>query len=321
VHQVYHPGTLRCEAAEAGVGGRASNPTAGGPQRSNALHREPASDSQSSSSPGAAASHALRGVVAPPSSSSSSVNRTSRAYEYTCVGGCETPAGPRQPRGGVLMAGGSTDVAAGFEWMSGQADGGNLLVLRATGTGAYNDFIYGAKFGLRFAYATSVLVKKYFETQRTRVGMGGVHSAATIVLRDPAAANDDFVVRTIEAAHGIFFAGGNQWNYMGWAGSRLQQVVQAAITQRRVPVGGTSAGLAILGSTVFTAENGGVTSEEALSDPFSPRVALSARPFLEVPFLSNVITDQHFRERDRMGRALTFMARISQNSSGGTKVR
>jgi|OM-RGC.v1.028068855 hypothetical protein len=87
--------------------------------------------------------HALRGVVPP---SSSSVNRTSRAYEYTCVGGCETPAGPRQPRGGVLMAGGSTDVAAGFEWMSGQADGGNLLVLRATGTGAYNDFIYGAAF-------------------------------------------------------------------------------------------------------------------------------------------------------------------------------
>lgn len=108
---------------------------------------------------------------------------------------------------------------------------------------------------------------------------------------------------------------------MRWGGSRLQRAVQAAITRRRVVIGGTSAGLAILGEHVFTAENGGVTSEEALADPFSPRVALSAQPFLSVPFLSNVIADQHFRERDRMGRALAFMARISQNRSGGTKVR
>ena len=217
-------------------------------------------------------------------------------YEYTCVGGCDTPAGSRAPRGGVVMAGGSTDVDDGFRWMSAQADGGNFLVLRATGTGAYNQYIYD---------------------------MGGVHSAATIVLREPAAADDDFVTEKIHSAHAIFFAGGNQWNYFGgWSGSRLQAAVQAAINDRHVPVGGTSAGLAILGEYVFTAKFGGVTSAEALGDPFVPSVAIAERPFLNVPFLSNLITDQHFRERDRMGRALTFMARIShRRTSGGPTIK
>ena len=181
--------------------------------------------------------------------------------------------------------GGSTDVSAAFEWLSRQADFGNILVLRATGTDAYNEYIYN---------------------------MGLCRSAATLVIRDPEATNDDFVIETIQSAHAIFFAGGDQWNYIGrWWGSRLQAAVQDAI-ERSVPVGGTSAGEAIMTEHVFTAERGGVTSAEALADPFDERVALSTEPFLRVPFLQGAVADQHFRERDRMGRSLTFMARISQ---------
>ena len=209
-------------------------------------------------------------------------------YQYTCVGYCDSSGGPpRQPRGGAVLMGGSTDVDGAFEWLARQADGGDILVLRATGTGAYNQYIFD---------------------------QGLCRSVATLVLTAPAAANDDFVIERIEAAHAIFFAGGDQWNYIRqWSGTRLQAAVQAAIN-RSVPVGGTSAGEAILTEHVFTAEHGGVTSVEALADPFTPLVALSSAPapFLRVPFLQGVVADQHFRERDRMGRSLAFMARISQ---------
>ncbi|HNM35718.1 MAG TPA: hypothetical protein PKI33_01585, partial [Anaerolineales bacterium] len=78
---------------------------------------------------------------------------------------------------------------------------------------------------------------------------------------------------------------------------------------RNVPIGGTSAGLAILGEISFSAANGTVDSSTALGNPFGRRIALE-RDFLTVPYLSSLITDSHFVTRDRMGRLVTFLARI-----------
>ena len=74
-------------------------------------------------------------------------------------------------------------------------------------------------------------------------------------------------------------------------------------------MGGTSAGLAILGEHVFTAEKNTITSEEALQDPFHPAITLES-DFLKTPLLEGLITDSHFSERERMGRLITFMARL-----------
>ena len=82
---------------------------------------------------------ALAGVVLTAMASSSSLgDRVEEAagYEYTCVGDCAGGGPPRQPRGGALLMGGSTDVPEAFEWLARQADGGDILVLRATGTAA-----------------------------------------------------------------------------------------------------------------------------------------------------------------------------------------
>ena len=43
--------------------------------------------------------------------------------------------------GGVVLMGGSTDVDAAFQWMCDRASGGDFLVVRATGTDAYNPYI------------------------------------------------------------------------------------------------------------------------------------------------------------------------------------
>jgi len=52
-----------------------------------------------------------------------------------------------------------------------------------------------------------------------------------------------------------------------------------------------------------------VTSSEALADPFSRNITLD-RDFLNLPYMQGIISDQHLIERDRLGRTLTFMARI-----------
>ncbi len=48
-----------------------------------------------------------------------------------------------------------------------------------------------------------------------------------------------------------------------WVGTEVQYIIQSKIVN--ITVGGTSAGLAILGNWIFSAINGTVTSPEALS--------------------------------------------------------
>jgi cyanophycinase len=127
-------------------------------------------------------------------------------------------------------------------------------------------------------------------------------------LTDPVAADDPFVVRSIQRADGLFIAGGDQFDYVRvWTGTPIQRAVNAAI-DAGVPVGGISAGIAVLGGFVFTAERDTITSSEALADPYGDRVRL-ARGFLTVPGLAATVADSHFSERERLGRLLVFLAR------------
>jgi cyanophycinase-like exopeptidase len=85
-----------------------------------------------------------------------------------------------------------------------------------------------------------------------------------------------------------------------------------SLIDRGVPVGGTSAGLAILGEFGFPALNDSAYSEASLKDPYNDRVMID-RGFLAIPHLEDTITDTHFKKRDRLGRTLVFMARILQD--------
>jgi cyanophycinase-like exopeptidase len=49
-----------------------------------------------------------------------------------------------------------------------------------------------------------------------------------------------------------------------------------------------------------------------LSNPYNKKVALD-RDFLVLPNMGGIITDSHFVTRDRMGRLVTFLARIVQD--------
>ncbi|MGM9488692.1 cyanophycinase [Ideonella sp. YS5] len=204
-------------------------------------------------------------------------------YYLTGNGGDTVVAAPATST--TLLMGGGPDVDAGFQWMITKAGGGDFVVIRASGADGYNPYIYA---------------------------MGGVDSVETLVLPSREAANDSFVVDRVSKAEALFIAGGDQSDYiLNWKGTALEAAIQGLIA-RHAPIGGTSAGLAVLGEVDYAALNGSVTSANALANPFNRRMTLD-RGFLTAPSLESAITDAHLDSRDRMGRLVTFLARMAQD--------
>jgi cyanophycinase-like exopeptidase len=188
---------------------------------------------------------------------------------------------------GTALEGGGTDVDAVFQWMCQRSGNGDFLVIRATGTDAYNPYIQQL--------------------------CPNENSVATLIIPNLTAANDPFVSSTIQNAEALFIAGGNQADYINfWTGTPVESAVNALIA-RSVPVGGTSAGMNVLSQFVYSALGAqGVTSSQALANPFNKYITL-AENFLSISTLQGLIDDPHFVTRDRMGRDLAFLCRIYLN--------
>jgi beta-aspartyl-peptidase (threonine type) len=186
--------------------------------------------------------------------------------------------------GGLLLAGGGGDVDEAFRWFARRAGGGDIVVLRASGSDGYNDYLHRE--------------------------IGGVDSVETIVFHDRESASAPPVLDTIARAEGIFIAGGDQSRYVRfWSGTPLAARLEEHV-RRGKPLGGTSAGLAVLGQFAFSArEPGDLTSAIALRDPFDQRITLE-HDFLRLDLMRGVITDTHFMARKRLGRTLVFLARL-----------
>jgi cyanophycinase len=183
--------------------------------------------------------------------------------------------------GGAMLEGGGVDIRPAWAWFLERAGYGDIVIICATCTKGYDPLVF-----------------------RTH----DVDSAQTLRITKRYAASDPYVVRTVAGADGIFFAGGDQSDYVRiWKDTPVEDAVNAAIA-RGVPVGGISAGLAVLGEFVFAAEKNTITSDKALANCFDHKITLE-RDMVALPELTATITDSHFTQRDRMGRLLTFMAR------------
>ena len=62
-----------------------------------------------------------------------------KQYSYFRVGNANDVTTSTTP--GTVLMGGGTDVDAAFQWMCGRSGNGDFLVIRATGTDAYNPYI------------------------------------------------------------------------------------------------------------------------------------------------------------------------------------
>jgi len=139
------------------------------------------------------------------------------------------------------------------------------------------------------------------------IGQARVHSCTTITLPESRTADADTVAATVRRAESVYFAGGNQCEYVGWAGQAVHTAV-IDVYERGGGGGGGSAGLAIQGGAVYDGCMGSVRSEEALANPYDDRVRVVDGVFAW-PSLRRIVADSHFAERNRMGRMVAFVAR------------
>jgi len=183
----------------------------------------------------------------------------------------------------IVLQGGGTDVDANYVRMGEQSGGGDFLVLRASGADEYNDYI---------------------------LDLCDCDSVETLVFENREAAFDDFVIQKIRNAEALFIAGGDQSRYVRfWKDTPVEDAIHF-LADKQVPIGGTSAGMAILGQFSYSAmTEDSLTAENALADPFHLDLTLET-DFLNFAGLENIITDQHLVERNRIGRTVALLARL-----------
>lgn len=160
-----------------------------------------------------------------------------KPYSYFVTGDAQAPititAHPSTPS--FVLMGGGPDVDEAFRWMIDRAGikpgtGGRFVVIRATGTDAYDPYIF---------YSDATLTKSATIADQWVGGASlGLTSVETLVIPNVTAANDAFVNSVVSKAHAVFIAGGDQSDYIkNWKGTKLDQTLQDLI-QNNVPVGG-----------------------------------------------------------------------------------
>jgi cyanophycinase len=163
----------------------------------------------------------------------------------------------------------------------------DVVVLRASGADGYNDYL---------------------------LAMPGVDSVTSFVITDLFSAQTPEVVNAVRDAEYVFFAGGDQCNYVKYfLNGPIEEMVRR-VYARGGAIGGTSAGMAIQGKAVYDAcTDASAQSVLALADPYNGEISFTTDLF-DWRDLGNVVTDTHFAQRDRMGRLFAFIARQLRES-------
>lgn len=205
-----------------------------------------------------------------------------QAHEHYVFGKLNTPT-PGPVSGGLLLMGGGDRNVDAMKWFFGKAGRGHVVVISAS---------YGEEIGQEF----------YND-------IGGIESTEIFVFHDRSQATNRRILDQLKKADGIFVAGGDQARYVRfWRGTPVEDILNAHVAAGK-PLAGTSAGLAILGEKLYGAmDDGSIRSAEALADPFGATNTIEG-DFLELSLLKGVVTDTHFKERDRLGRLLAFLAK------------
>ncbi len=188
----------------------------------------------------------------------------------------------------LLLMGGGADVDAAFvNRIKPHINGGNVVVLRTSGTAAYNDYLQG---------------------------LTDAASVETLIINTRTKANSDYVDWAIRSAEFVFIAGGDQADYLNqWQGTRVQNALMH-VYNKGGALGGTSAGNHVLGEFIYDPDGVlGAISSEAVTDFCHETVNISSN-FLGLPLLDGIITDTHFKQRDRMGRSAVFQAKLGSSS-------
>src|SRR5918999_827860 len=188
------------------------------------------------------------------------------------------PGGPRA--GHLLIIGGAEDklrqrqILARFVSLAGGTDARVVVISTASSLGDEATELYLSLF--------------------RQLGIGDVRGMRPLVRDD---ANDRRLVAMLDDATAIFMTGGNQLRLSSVIGGTL---LGAAITERHrhgAIVAGTSAGASAIASHMVAFGTSGDTPKQRMTQ-------MSAG----LGLLSGAIVDQHFEQRNRIGRLLALVA-------------
>lgn len=125
----------------------------------------------------------------------------------------------------------------------------------------------------------------------------GVHSIDVLNIDNRVHANNDDTAQKISAASGVFFTGGDQLRITSILGGTKTVTALFDLYKKGVPIIGTSAGASVMSSVMIVDGN---------SNSAARKCTLGMSPGLG--FMEQVIIDQHFEQRGRLGRLLVGVA-------------
>ncbi len=125
----------------------------------------------------------------------------------------------------------------------------------------------------------------------------GAHSTRSLEFRTRAESSNESFLNTVQAASGIFISGGTQMRLPALiGGTHLEKAILDSY-QRGVVISGTSAGAAVMPKVMIAYGKGGPTPREGIAQ-YAPGLG----------FAEKMVFDQHFRQRDRLGRLLYLIS-------------
>lgn len=125
----------------------------------------------------------------------------------------------------------------------------------------------------------------------------GVKSIDVLNVDSRTDANSDSVAQKISGAAGVFFTGGDQLRITSILGGTKTAKVLMDMYKKGIPIIGTSAGASVMSSVMIVEGNGNSAARKC---------TLGMSPGLG--FIDQVIIDQHFEQRGRLGRLLIGVA-------------
>lgn len=186
------------------------------------------------------------------------------------------------PLGPALLLAGGGQLDASFAWLDARIDGGDVVVLQHSGPATLGQQLYA--------------------------GLDAVDSVQTVIMpSDVGLLTALWLSYTIDHAEAVLIVGDDpRWLY--WSDWWLRDALDD-VWQRGAVLGGVDAGVSLLGEFAFTGMAGPLRSASALADPYDAALTLE-RDHLELPPLANAVLEPRFAARDRMGRLLSFSARV-----------
>jgi cyanophycinase len=155
--------------------------------------------------------------------------------------------------------------------------------------------------------AASRLHEEMWQVYDDAFGALGVHNHTTLEIASREDASRPETEAAILAANGIFMTGGDQQRLMAQiGGTRTVTALRQVLTERNAVIGGTSAGASAMSEHMLFHGTREVLPQKGL-------VHLAAG----LGFLKQAIVDQHFSERQRLGRLLSVVAQNPQQLGVG----